>query len=215
MKSIISFDVDGTLVKPDFNELIWFNVVPRLYARKQKIKLEEAKELIFQEYDKISENDARWYTLDFWLDYFSLGVKQEELLQRYANTVSLYPDVVPTLNNLSKKYTLIVCSGMSREFIDVKLKKENIVKYFNYIFSAVSNFSLTKKEPYFYEKVCHELNVKPSHLIHIGDNYELDYLVPKKIGIKAFYLDRTNNIAKGKEVIVSLKELVELVKINY
>ncbi|MCD6319027.1 HAD family hydrolase, partial [Candidatus Aerophobetes bacterium] len=159
-------------------------------------------------YDKISENDARWYTLDFWLDYFSLGVKQEELLQRYANTVSLYPDVVPTLNNLSKKYTLIVCSGMSREFIDVKLKKENIVKYFNHIFSAVSNFNLTKKEPYFYEKVCQELNVKPSHLIHIGDNYELDYLVPKKIGIKAFYLDRTNSILKEKETIGSLQELI-------
>ena len=208
MKPIISFDVDGTLVKPDFNELIWFNVVPRLYARKQKIKIGKAKELIFQEYDKISENDARWYTLDFWLDYFSLGVKQEELLQRYAKTVSLYPDVVPTLNNLSKKYTLIVCSGMSREFIDVKLKKENIVKYFNHIFSAVSNFSLTKKEPYFYEKVCQELNVKPSHLIHIGDNYELDYLVPKKIGIKSFYLDRTNSILKEKETIGSLQELI-------
>jgi len=197
MKPIISFDVDGTLVKPDFNELIWFNVVPRLYARKQKIKIGKAKELIFQEYDKISENDARWYTLDFWLDYFSLGVKQEELLQRYAKTVSLYPDVVPTLNNLSKKYTLIVCSGMSREFIDVKLKKENIVKYFNHI-----------KEPYFYEKVCQELNVKPSHLIHIGDNYELDYLVPKKIGIKSFYLDRTNSILKEKETIGSLQELI-------
>ena len=208
MKPIISFDVDGTLVKPDFNELIWFNVVPRLYARKQKIKIGEAKELIFQEYDKISENDARWYTLDFWLDYFSLGVKQEELLQRYAKTVILYPDVVPTLNNLSKKYTLIVCSGMSREFIDVKLKKENIVKYFNHIFSAVSNFNLTKKEPYFYEKVCQELNVKPSHLIHIGDNYELDYLVPKKIGIKSFYLDRTNSILKEKETIGSLQELI-------
>ena len=208
MKPIISFDVDGTLVKPDFNELIWFNVVPRLYARKQKIKIGKAKELIFQEYDKISENDARWYTLDFWLDYFSLGVKQEELLQRYAKTVSLYPDVVPTLNNLSKKYTLIVCSGMSREFIDVKLKKENIVKYFNHIFSAVSNFNLTKKEPYFYEKVCQELNVKPSHLIHIGDNYELDYLVPKKIGIKSFYLDRTNSILKEKETIGSLQELI-------
>jgi len=212
MKPIISFDVDGTLVKPDFNELIWFDVVPKLYARKQKIKLEKARKLIFQEYDKISENDVRWYTLDFWLDYFNLEVKQEELLQRYAKTVILYPDVIPALDNLSKRYLLIVCSGMSREFIDIKLKRENIVKYFNHIFSAVSNFSLTKKEPYFYEKVCRKLNVKPSHLIHIGDNYELDYLIPKKIGIKAFHLDRTNNISKRKEAIGSLQELTELIE---
>ena len=209
MTPIISFDVDGTLVKPSFNELIWFNVVPELYACKQKIKLKEAKLCVFQGYDKIGENDARWYTLDFWLDYFDLEVKQEELLQRHAKVVSLYPDVVPTLDSLSKKYTLIVCSGMSREFIDIKLKKENIFQYFSCIFSAVSNFSLTKKEPHFYEKLCQKLNVKPSHLIHIGDNYELDYLVPKKIGIKVFYLDRTNNIPEKKGVISSLKELIE------
>ena len=209
MEPIISFDVDGTLVKPDFNGLIWFDVMPELYARKRKIRLEKAKEKVFQEYDKIGENDARWYTLDFWLDYFDLEVKQEELLQKYANAVSLYSDVIPTLSNLSGKYTLIVCSGMSREFIDIKLKKENIFQYFSCIFSAVSNFGLTKKEPYFYEKLCQQLNVKPSHLIHIGDNYELDYLVPKKIGIKVFYLDRTNNIPEKKEVIGSLQELIE------
>ncbi len=209
MEPIISFDVDGTLVNPDFNGLIWFDVVPELYARKRKIKLEEAKKKVFQEYDKIGDNDARWYTLDFWLDYLDLGVKPEELLQKYARAVSLYSDVLPTLSNLGGKYTLIVCSGMSREFIDIKLKKESIFQYFSRIFSAVSNFGLTKKESYFYEKLCQQLNVKPSHLIHVGDNYELDYLVPKKIGIKVFYLDRTNNTPEKKGTISSLQELIE------
>jgi len=32
---IVSFDVDGTLVKEDFNDLIWQKEIPSLYAQKR------------------------------------------------------------------------------------------------------------------------------------------------------------------------------------
>jgi putative hydrolase of the HAD superfamily len=204
VRRIISFDVDGTLVKPEFNDLIWREVIPELYARKNEIEIEAAKEFIEGEYDKIGEYDLRWYSLDFWLDYFRLDVREKEILGEYAGKVSLYADVLSTLEELSKNYQLVIASCMGNDFIDIKLRKRNIKKYFKRVFSAVS-IGLIKKEGSFYLALCSSLAIKPNELIHIGDHYEFDYLVPREIGIRAFYLDRNN----GKQK-VSLDEVKSL-----
>lgn len=195
VRRIISFDVDGTLVKPEFNDLIWREVIPELYARKNEIEIEEAKGFIEGEYDKIGEYDLRWYSLDFWLDYFRLDVKEKEILGEYAGKVSLYPDVLSTLEKLSKNYQLVIASCMGNDFIDIKLRKRNIKKYFKRVFSAVS-IGLIKKEESFYLALCSSLAIKPNELIHIGDHYEFDYLVPRETGIRAFYLDRNSDKQK-------------------
>ncbi len=187
--------MDGTLVKPEFNDLIWREVIPELYARKNEIEIEEAKGFIEEEYDKIGEYDLRWYSLDFWLGYFRLNVREKEILGEYAGKVSLYPDVLCTLEKLSKNYQLVIASCMGNDFIDTKLRKRNIKKYFKRVFSAVS-IGLIKKEESFYLALCSSLTIKPGELIHIGDHYEFDYLVPRQIGIRAFYLDRNSDKQK-------------------
>lgn len=196
--------MDGTLVKPEFNDLIWRQVIPELYARKNEIEIEEARGFIEGEYDKIGEYDLRWYSLAFWLDYFRLDVREKEILGEYAGKVSLYPDVLSTLEKLSKNYQLVIASCMGNDFIDIKLRKRNIKKYFKRVFSAVS-IGLIKKEESFYLALCSSLAIKPNELIHIGDHYQFDYLVPREIGIRAFYLDR--NSGKQKVSLDGVKGL--------
>ena len=54
----------------------------------------------------------------------------------------------------------------------------------------------SEKEGSFYLALCSSLTIKPGELIHIGDHYEFDYLVPREIGIRAFYLDRNSDKQK-------------------
>ncbi len=196
-RKTVSFDVDGTLVKPEFNDLIWHQVVPELYARKNEVQIKEAKRFVEEEYDKIGEYDLRWYSLAFWLDYLRLDVKENEILGKNAGKVSLYADVLSTLEKLSKNYQLVIASCMANDFIDVKLRKRNIRKYFKRVFSAVSA-GLTKKEETFYLALCSSLAIEPGELVHIGDHWQFDYLVPRRIGIRAFYLDRNSGKQKAK-----------------
>jgi putative hydrolase of the HAD superfamily len=65
-----------------------------------------------------------------------------------------------------------------------------------------------KKTAEFYQKVCDILNVDPQEIIHVGDHYDFDYLVPRRLGIQAFYLDRFGK-QEGEFVLRSLKDLEE------
>jgi putative hydrolase of the HAD superfamily len=206
MRQVISFDLDGTLIKPDFNHLIWYEMIPQLYAKKQGIELEKAKKLVKKEYDRVGENDLRWYRLDYWLQHLRLDKSQEEILEKYMDKIILYPDVLPSLNRLKRRYRLVIASGMGEDFILIKLKKNNLTQFFSHIFSAIS-LGLIKKEESFYLAMCKSLNVKPADLIHVGDHYEVDYLVPRKIGIEAYLLDRENQRKKDFVTVNNLEEL--------
>jgi len=50
---------------------------------------------------------------------------------------------------------------------------------------------------------------------HTGDHYEFDYLVPKSVGIKAFYLDRDGTKPKDSFTVKNLKEFAALIKKSF
>ncbi len=209
MIRVVSFDVDGTMVLPDFNSLIWFEVLPRLYADKKGLDLEDAKEEMFSEYEGIGPNDLRWYSLDFWLKFFGLDYNQNHILEEHAHEVVLYDDVVSSLESLFGKYDLVVSSGMPDDFIEIKLRKNDIKRFFKRTFSSISQFELVRKDESFYTRVCQELEIEPGQLIHIGDHYQADYLAPIECGALAFYLDRGRQKEKHLGIVYSLEEFVK------
>ena len=161
-KMFISFDLDGTIVKPDYNELIWFKEIPMLYAKKHGTDIGKAKKIVMKEYQKVGEGDLRWYILGYWLKHFGLAAEERNILEKYAKAVEVYSEAIPVLDELRKSYVLVVSSAMPRNFIDVKLRCEALFSYFERIFSAVSDFQMTKKESTFYNEICHILKISPS-----------------------------------------------------
>jgi putative hydrolase of the HAD superfamily len=205
---IISFDLDGTLVKKDFVDYFWLELIPELYSIKNKIELKKAKEYIFNEYDKIGKEDIRWYLPNYWLNYFNLNMDSKILLKKISNRIEYYQDALSFLEIASKKYTLIISSNAAKEFIEIELEILN-KKYFKHVFSCVSDFNIPRKNIEFYKLICKRLNIKPFEMIHIGDDEEVDYQIPIQIGINAFYLDRKNE-ENGKYIIHSLNDLLHL-----
>lgn len=203
---IISFDVDGTLIEKGFNDLIWRKEIPSLYAKKEGISFTEAEKQIAQKYDEVGEKNICWYDINFWIQYLNLKIKWEDMVSKYEAKIKLYPDALPTLKKLKKRFSLIVITGMPVELLTPKLKK--IGDYFVHSFSTVSEFK-NVKTPSVYLKICEQLKVSPQKVLHIGDHWEFDYLYPKKIGIKAIFIDRENE-KKGKWIIKDLGELESL-----
>ena len=59
--------------------------------------------------------------------------------------------------------------------------------------------------------ICQILNILPIEIVHIGDHKEYDFIVPKKIGINAFYLNRKKK-CNNYYYVKDLKEFEEKLK---
>ena len=202
MLKVISFDVEGTLITHQFSKIVWEEAIPKLYSEKTGISQDEAGSYIKREYNKVSEAQIEWYDIKYWFNHFGL-IDYEKILNRYKNEVVYFAEVKQVLKELNKKYLLIINSNSANEFLNFEVEK--IKRYFHRIFSSPTDFRQTKKKSNVYLKICNILKVRPTEIVHVGDRWNDDYIVPRKIGITAFFLDREGK-KKGKFVVKDLNE---------
>lgn len=214
MVKLISFDLDGTLIKSTYADLVWLEGLPKIYAEEKGIDFNEAKRFLNKEYDKIGDNNKEWYDIEYWFNRFELKTTWKELLEKYRYAIEAFPEVNNVLEKLHNKYDMILISNAKREFIDIELEESKLKKYFSLIFSSTSDFDMVKKVSDFYWMICNKIGVNPGQIIHVGDHKEFDYNIPKKLGIKSFYLNRERT-SKGKFVVYDLKEFLSRVENLY
>jgi putative hydrolase of the HAD superfamily len=202
----ISFDMDGTLIDPEFTDWVWGHGIPSLYGGKVGLPFEAAKALVVREYQRVGEGAVEWYDIKYWFHLFQLEESWKDLMKQFVDKIKVYPDVNHILNRLKERFPLILTSNAGREFIDIEMEATGLGQYFDRIFSATSDFRVVKKTTEFYQQVCHLLNVDPQEIVHVGDHYDFDYLVPREVGIQAYYIDRSGE-RKGEFVIKDLGEL--------
>jgi putative hydrolase of the HAD superfamily len=208
MPKIISFDMDGTLVDAEFTDWVWGHGIPTLYAKKAGVSFEEAKALVTKEYLKVGEGAIEWYDIKYWLRFFQLEESWRAIMEPYTDKIKVYPDVNHILERLGGRFPLVLTSNAGREFIDIEMEATGLKKYFYRIFSATTDFGQVKKTADFYQRICQILETRPQEIVHVGDHYEFDYLVPRSLGIRAFYLDRLGE-QRGASVISDLRDLEE------
>jgi putative hydrolase of the HAD superfamily len=211
MPKYISFDMDGTLVDPVFTDFVWGQGIPRLYAEKVGLPFEAAKAFVEREYQNVGEGAIEWYDIKYWFRFFQLEQSWKSLMKQFVDKIQIYPDVNHILDRLKDTFQLILTSNAGREFIEVEMEATGLGRYFDQIFSATSDFGVVKKTIEFYQRICQILGASPQEIVHIGDHYEFDYLVPRRLGIRAFHLDRSGD-KRGEFILRNLGELEEKIR---
>jgi HAD superfamily hydrolase (TIGR01549 family) len=201
---LVSFDMGDTLIDFYYEDYVWNEAIPQLYARKRGISFDEAKGYVLREYDRIGSNDIRWYLPEYWFKHFNLDEDPIEVFRSHTDKVKFYPEVPLVLKNLSRKYDLIIFSITIRDIIEIVIEKFR--HYFKHVFSSVSDRQEVKKTPQFYEMISKVLGIEPTVIVHVGDEWYSDFIAPRTIGVKSFFLDRTGE-KSGKFVIKDLREL--------
>jgi putative hydrolase of the HAD superfamily len=197
---LISFDAEGTLVTPDFSETIWHEAIPALYAQKKGLDLAQARKFVTEQYNEIGVQRLEWYDIEYWFSCLDLG-SSEPVIRSCLCKISYYPEITEVLSSLAGEYKLIVASGTPLKLLNCLLR--DIEPYFVRIFSSISHYRQVKN-PDFYLRICEEMRVEPAQVIHVGDNWQFDFLNARQAGLNAFYIDRS-----GKNHQQSLSDLTE------
>ena len=124
-----------------------------------------------------------------------------------------YPNVVPTLNRLRKKYKLAILSDAPRIQAWIRLAAMQIQDKFD----LVVTFDETKSKkpslkPFLY--ILKKLKLKPEECVMIGDSLKRDIAPAKEIGFKTVFAkygeDKEKTKVKPDYVINDIKELLKI-----
>ena len=113
-------------------------------------------------------------------------------------------EVLKKLKSDSKQIILVSDFYTDRELIETILKKFEIFDYFSSIYIS-SEKACRKSTGNLYKLILKELNLNPTDITMIGDNYKSDYEVPRSLGLNAIYRQYID-----KNTTVAEKELVRL-----
>lgn len=199
MIKVVSFDIDGTLIDFNYNIEFWDKAIPNLYSKRHNVPLDEAKNIFTKDARKMSQNDIRWYQPSFWFNKYDIG-DHKTLLRSLKHHINLYSDSIPALRMINKNFKIIAITGNIKEFLEIKLEAGNIGKFFSKCYSVVDDFSGVKS-PKVFREISKDIGVAPQNIVHVGDDPEFDYFMPRSIGINAFLVDRRNKheLFKKKE----------------
>jgi putative hydrolase of the HAD superfamily len=108
-----------------------------------------------------------------------------------AGVWELYPEVPGVLEKLQPRFQLAVVSNFDGRLRFI-LEHLGISKYFVHVFVS-SELGADKPDPEIYRRALRLMNLKPSEVLHVGDDPERDWEAATAAGLSIFRLDRPKN----------------------
>ncbi|MDP8023035.1 MAG: HAD family hydrolase [Nitrososphaeria archaeon] len=171
----LSLDLCGTLDDCNVYNHMWYSVIPEMYAEAKGMNFEKAKSAVTKAYKEVGPSEIEWYLPSYWINRF--GLNYEEFLKKCENVRVQVPYELKKLKN---KYRLILSTNVSKEVLKFSL----LENFFDEIYSSV-DLGYPKKDERFWKAVIDKENVKPFEIVHLGDDYVYDYLIPSSLGIRS------------------------------
>ncbi|MEQ9714504.1 MAG: HAD family hydrolase [Candidatus Asgardarchaeum sp.] len=146
-----------------------------------------------------------------------LGVKVDRdtikgLIKLLDRTFVIYPDVYDFLKVIKKDLSL-------KTAIVTTIAKFKFYKYLKpilpYIDLLMTGYEARceKSNPKIFIETLNRLNVKPNEAIMIGDSVLVDIIVPKRVGIRTIFLDRSGDQEKPELADAKVNNLIEAIDV--
>lgn len=186
---IISFDIFDTLLKRNVEKPIdVFSYIEKKYNIKGFCTDRIQAEKLARKKKKYAE-----ITLENIYNEMKLNFIKEEL-ETESELLTVNNDFFPIFKECVKSKIVIIVSDiyLPESFLKNVLEREGIVGYKEIYLS--STIGKTKSSGELFDYVRNKCG-KEKRIIHIGDSFKSDYVMPRKKGIEAIHI--STNIAKG------------------
>ena len=219
--SVLSFDLDDTLynnhpiikaaVQAQFDYL---NTLPNWQAQ-GKDYWQQCREQAAIDNPELVDNVTQWRKSTLRVALAKLGYQGAELEQHANNAYQAFADarsqitvgndVLELLAQLSKHYRLIAITNGN-----VEIERFNLNGVFELVLQAGIH-GKAKPHATMFEQACSHLNVKPQHILHIGDSLDTDVHGAHNAGCQSLWLNnQAANYAYKGLADVEIKDIQAL-----
>ena len=179
----VLLDMDGTLLDRHFDDHFWLEHVPKRYAAKHHLPLDDAKKLLYALF-RSQERTLNWTDLDYWSD--RLGLDIPLLKEEVDHLIAVHPGVVEFLLFLRQqgKQSWLVTNAHSKT-LNLKMRKTRLGPYFTGIISA-HDLGLPKEEHAFWGRLQERIPYDPDRTL-LGEDSETNLDTAEAFGIRYLY----------------------------
>lgn len=205
----VLLDMDGTILDRHFDDHFWLEHVPKRYAAKHRLPLEEARQMLYRMF-RSQENTLNWTDLDYWSD--RLGVDIPLLKEEVDHLIAVHPFVIDFLLFLRHhgKGVHLVTNAHSKT-LSLKMKKTRLGPYFDTIISA-HELGLPKEDVAFWGKLQERIPFDPAKTM-LGEDSETNLGTAAAYGIRHLIFISGSSSAlppKPSATFTSVKSFAEL-----
>lgn len=176
----VLLDMDGTLLDLHFDNQFWLSLVPQKYAEKHQMSLENAKQYLEKEYEKV-HGTIDWYCLDYWTQLLDMPIA--ELKTEIQHLIQMREDVPEFLNALNASgRKVILLTNAHPDSLSLKIERTQLDKYFDELIST-HEFGASKESPSLWTQLHSRLQFNPKRTLFVDDSVRLLHIA-QEFGIE-------------------------------
>ena len=163
----ILLDMDGTVLDLAFDNYFWRELVPQVYAERQKISEDAAREAIYDRYAG-REGTLEWYCLDFWAEQLELDLMA--LKRACRDRICFLPGAREFLTAVrARNKRLVLVTNAHRQAMELKKSVVGLDEWFDE-FVCAHDLGAPKEHLEFWHKLEALLGFDPTTTLFIDDS---------------------------------------------
>lgn len=160
-------DMDGTVLDLAFDNYFWRELVPGVYADREDISEDQAREKIFDLYAG-REGTLEWYCLEFWADQLELDLV--ELKHSAKDRIRFLPGATDFLDAVKQgDKRLVLVTNAHQHALDLKKQVTGLDHWFDE-FVCSHDFGVPKEHQSFWQQLEKHLGFEREHTMFIDDS---------------------------------------------
>lgn len=181
----VLLDMDGTILDLHFDNYFWLDFLPKVYAEKNNLSVEESKAFLKSSYGSI-EGKLQWYCLDFWSEKLAIDIP--ELKMSIKHRVAFREGALAFLQFLEDLgKTVYLVTNAHRKTLEIKLLNANFHEYFKDL-SSSHDFGYPKEEQEYWHALIEKYNFDKSRTLFVDDSVRIlksaqDFGIGRILGI--------------------------------
>jgi len=166
----VFLDMDGTLLDLHFDNHFWLEHMPKRYAEKHEITVQQASEDLSKK-TKAIEGSLDWYCLDYWEKTLEMDIVA--LKHEVAERIAIRANVIAFLDHLqAMNKRVVLLTNAHHKTIKLKFSYTDIEHHFDKIITA-HDVGLAKEQDGFWQALEKIEKFEKANSLFIDDNLDV------------------------------------------
>jgi HAD superfamily hydrolase (TIGR01509 family) len=163
----VLLDMDGTLLDLHFDNHFWLEVVPRVWAERNRLTLAEGRRQMMARYQAV-EGTLDWYSVDYWSRQLDLDIP---LLKREVeHLIAVHPHVIPFLDRVrTSGRPMVLVTNAHFKVIELKFRRTALGGHFDHVYTS-HDFGIPKEDPDFWRELAQRHPFEPARTLLVDDS---------------------------------------------